>query len=90
MRSNTARPFLVGDDRLTVDQARARRQRRDRRGGQREAPGKIVSVARQEPHTGSVAPRHDAEAVMFYFVQPVPPDRRSIDGPGQAWLNESG
>ena len=25
---------------------------------------------------------------MFYFVQPVSADRRSIGRPGQAWLNE--
>ena len=49
--------------------------RSDRRGGQWEAPGEIVPIASEEPHTGSVAPRHDAKAVMFDFVQPVRADR---------------
>jgi hypothetical protein len=36
-----SKPLLVGDDRLAVDEAGARRQRRDRRSGQREAPREI-------------------------------------------------
>ena len=82
--------LLVGDDCLAVDQAGACRQSGNRRGGQREAPGEIMAVARQEPHAGSVSPRHDAEAVMLDFVQPVPADRRSIGRTGEAGLNEVG
>ena len=81
---------LVGDDRLAVDEAGACRQRRDRRGGQREAPGEIMAVPSEEPHAGSVAPRHDAEAVMLDLVNPIPPGRRLIGTAGQAWLDETG
>ena len=81
---------LVGDDCLAVNEARACRQCRDCRGGHREAPGEIVAVSSEEPHTGSIAPCHDAEAVMFDFMQPVPADRRSISRAGKAGLNEVG
>ena len=57
---------------LPVDQTGACRQLSDRRRGQREAPGEIVAVASEEPHTGSVAPRPDAEAVVLDFVQANP------------------
>jgi hypothetical protein len=42
--------FLIGDDRLAVDEARACRKRRDRRGGQRETHGEIVAMTSEEPH----------------------------------------
>jgi hypothetical protein len=79
----------VSDDRLAVDEAWACRECSDRRGSYRETPGEIVAVAGKEPHTGSVAPCHDAEAVMFDFMQPVPPDRRPIGRAGEAGLNDA-
>ena len=75
---------------LPVDQTGACRQLSDRRRGQREAPGEIVAVASEEPHTGSVAPRPDAEAVVLDFVKPIRPGRRLVRRPWQAWLNEVG
>ena len=70
-----SKPFLVGDDRLAIDEAGPCRQRRDSRGGQREAPCEIVAVTREEPHPIAVAPRHDAEAVVLDFVNPARPRR---------------
>jgi hypothetical protein len=57
--------------RLAVDQAGAHRQRHDGRHDQEEAFGEIVAVAGVEPHALGVAPRQDAEAVVFDFLQPV-------------------
>ena len=37
-----------------------------------------------KPHAVSVAPRHDAEAVMLDLVNPIPAGRRLIGGAGQA------
>jgi len=81
---------LVGDDRLAVDETGACRQCRDRRGGHREAPSKIVAVSSEEPHVVSDAPRHDAEAVMLDLVNPIPAGRRLIGRAVQAWLDEVG
>jgi hypothetical protein len=49
-----------------------------------------MAVSSEEPHTGSITPRHDAEAVMLDFMQPVPPDRRPIGGAGKAGFNDAG
>ena len=81
---------LVGDYRLTVDQARARRQTCDCRGDQGKAIGKIVAIAGEKSDAGAVSARHDAEAVMLDFVNPVWPSRRLIDTTGQARLDEVG
>ena len=54
------------------------------------APGDIVAVSSEEPHAGSVALRHDAEAVMLDLVNPIPTGRRFIGRAGQAWLDEVG
>ena len=43
-----------------------------------------------KPHAVSVAPRHDAEAVMLDLVNPIPAGRRLIRGAGQAGLDEVG
>jgi len=56
----------------------------------REGGPAPVAVSSEEPHTGSVAPRHDAEAVMLDLVNPIPPGRRFIGMPGQTGLDEVG
>jgi hypothetical protein len=81
--------FMVGDYRLAVDEAGACRQRRDRCGGQWEASSEIVAVSSEEPHTGSIAPCHDAEAVVLDLMQPVPADRRPVGRAGKARLNDA-
>jgi hypothetical protein len=53
-----------------------------------EAPSEIVAVSSEEPHPGSFAPRHDAEAVMLDLVNPIPAGRRFIGTAGQVWLDE--
>ena len=72
--------FVVGDDRLAVDQKRPTRQRRDRCRGKRKPGSEIVAVAADKPDTACVAPGHDAEAVVLDLVNPVRPGRRSLGG----------
>ena len=43
-----------------------------------------------KPHAVSVAPRHDAEAIILDLANPIPPGRRFIGRAGQAWLDEVG
>jgi hypothetical protein len=54
--------------------------------------GELVSGARNQPHTGTVPPRQNAEAVMLDFVQPSRAGRWPLGGRwqtrldyGQAW-----
>jgi hypothetical protein len=61
------------------------RQRRDRRHDQWKSFGEIVAVAGVEPHARGVAPGHDAETVMFDFVEPVGAGRR-----GFGWRRQAG
>ena len=56
----------------------------------RKAPCEIVAVSSEEPHPIAVAPRHDAEAVVLDFVNPIRSGRRPIGGAGKAGLNEVG
>ena len=50
-------PALVADDRLTVDQARARLQHHYRRHNKRESSGEIMAVAGVKPHARGVPQR---------------------------------
>ena len=40
----------------------------------------IIAVTGDEPDTGTVTPRHDAEAVVLDFVQPSGTRGRSLSG----------
>jgi hypothetical protein len=48
--------------------------------GERKARRQVATVAGDEPDTATIAPRHDAEAVMLDLVQPVRPGRWSLAG----------
>ena len=39
-----------------------------------------MPVPGEQPHAGTVTSRHDAEAVVLDFVQPIRPGRRSLGG----------
>jgi len=45
-----------------------RQQRRDCGGSKRKPVCEVVAVPRHQPHAGTVAPGHDAEAVVLDFV----------------------
>ena len=44
---------------------------RDGRRRQRKSPGEVIAVTGDEPDADRVAPRHEAEAVVLYLVNPV-------------------
>jgi hypothetical protein len=69
---------VVGDNRFAVDQERAPGQRCDRCGDERKARREIVALPRDQPNTGTIAPGHDAHAVMLYLVQPPITGRRAF------------
>jgi hypothetical protein len=58
-----------------VDQAGANRQLTDCHRDKGKAMREVVSVARNQPHARTIAPRQNAEAVMLDFVQPTWPGR---------------
>ena len=68
----------------TPNQARASRQLAYRHRNKWEASGEVVSCARDKLHAGSIAPGHDAEAVVFDLVNPAGAGRRSLGGRRQA------
>jgi hypothetical protein len=78
---------------LSVDQAGAHRERRDRRHDQGKPIGEIVAVAGLESHAvvsvDHVASRHDAEAVVLDLVQPVRSVRRRFGRRRQAGFDEA-
>ena len=41
-----------------------------RRNNDRKANSEVIAVAGDKPDAGTIAPRHDAEAVMLNFVNP--------------------
>jgi len=61
---------VVSDNRLSIDQERVPRQCGHCRHRQRKPMGEIMPVARDEPDTGTIPARHDAEAIAFDFVKP--------------------
>ena len=63
----------VARDRLAVDDARAHRQHRNRRGDLSEASGKVDAFSGKEPHSRAIADRDDAESVMLDLVNPARP-----------------
>jgi hypothetical protein len=80
----------LGADVFAVDQAGPHREASDRLDDLGEAVGEIEAVPRIEPYTAAVAPRHDAEAVVFDLVHPARLGRRLGRGTRQAWLDEAG
>jgi hypothetical protein len=80
---------LVADNDLAIDQARARRQHRNRCHDLRKSLAEVVAVAGVEPHALGVAPRHDAEAVVLDLVQPVGAARRGLGRRRQAEFDEA-
>jgi hypothetical protein len=77
----------VTNDRLAVDQARTNRELGHGRCDEREATREIVSGARNQPHAGSIAPRKDAKAIMFDFVEPTGTAWRRLGRRGQTRLD---
>jgi hypothetical protein len=66
---------VVGNDRLTVDQAGSHRQFGDGCRGEREAIGEVVAPAGVQGDDGGVALREYAEPVVLDFVNPTRPRR---------------
>jgi len=58
-------PVFVAGDRFTIDHARPRRQRGDRRSGKRQAAGRVEAFAGQEPHPARAAVCHNAESIAL-------------------------
>jgi len=48
-----------------------------------------MPVPREQPHTDTVASRHDAETVVLDFVQPIRPGRRSFGRGRQARFDKA-
>jgi hypothetical protein len=71
---------VVTAHRLAVDQAGAHAQRRHRLDDQREPRRPVVPVARQQPHAGGTAARHQPVAVMLDLVNPARTARRVLGG----------
>jgi hypothetical protein len=65
------------------------RQRRNVRHDLRKALAEIAAVAGDQAYAISVAPRHDAEAVVLDLVQPVRTAGRSFGRRRQARLDEA-
>jgi cytosine/adenosine deaminase-related metal-dependent hydrolase len=80
--------LVIGDDRLSVYHERAAGQGRNRCRGERKPRREIMTIAGEKVHAGRVAPGHDAKAVVFDFVNPVRPGRRSLSRGGQARFNK--
>ena len=51
---------VFANDRLAIDQARAHRQRRDRKSDERKPTGEVVAVPAQEPDASLVEPGQNA------------------------------
>src|SRR5437588_7886098 len=79
---------FVANDGLAVDQTRANRELANRHCDKGEASRKIVSGAGNQPHARTIPPRQNAEAVMFYFVQPTGAGRRSLGGRRQTRFDD--
>src|SRR5262249_1994777 len=79
--------ITVHDDRLSIDEAGADGQGRNRLGNQRKTIGEVVAVAREQPHASFVAARQNTEAVVLDLVNPVGPAGRLLSRTGQAWLD---
>jgi len=88
IRSNTASPLFVADDRLTVDQARAHRQHCYCRDDLREALREAVTLPGEQPHPVVIAPSHEAISVVLDLVNPAVPYGRLLSWTGQARLDE--
>jgi hypothetical protein len=58
----------IGDDGFGINQVRASRQRRDCSSSQSKSGREVVAVTGDEPDTGTVAARDDAEVVVLDFI----------------------
>ena len=80
--------LVIGDDRLAIDQERMARKGRNSRGGEREPACKIMTIASEEANAGSIAPGHDAKAVVLDLVNPIRSGWRTLGRGRQAGLNK--
>jgi hypothetical protein len=80
--------ILGTDDRLTIDQARARRQCRQRRDNLREAARELIALPREPLHAAVGAPSHDSEPIVLDLVNPADTGRRLFGRAGKAGLDE--
>ena len=71
---------LVGDNGFAVEQESMSGQSRYRVHGKGKPGREIIPVASNEPHTRTISPRHDAEAIMLDFVNPTGAGRRRLRG----------
>ena len=79
-QTENRKPILIANDRLAIDQAGANRKLAHGHCDEREARREIVSGACNEPHSRTVAPRQDAEAIVLDFVNPTGAGRRGLGG----------
>jgi hypothetical protein len=77
---------VVADDRLSVDDARADRQRLDRFSDTRKAVRKVVAAAGEKPNGAPTPVGQDPESVVLDLVNPARACRRLSDRPWQAGL----
>jgi hypothetical protein len=76
-------PDGVDHDCLAVDEAGAHRKAGKRFEDAREAGSEIVAVAAKKPHAVGVAPRQDAEAVVFDLMHHLGPIGGSFAAAGR-------
>jgi hypothetical protein len=69
-------PVLIANDSLAVDQAGANRQLAHGHSDERKARREIVSGASNQANARTIAPRQNAEAVVFDFVNPAEAAKR--------------
>jgi hypothetical protein len=74
---------------MTRTRALVSRQRRDRPGSERKPCRKIIAVAGEQPHAGTIASRHYAEAIVLDFVNPIRAGRWSLGRGRQARFDKA-
>jgi hypothetical protein len=77
---------VVADDRFTIDDARAHRERGNGFGGQRETIGEIVAISADQVDDAALPMSKDTKAVVLDLVHPAGTCRRLLGRARQAWV----
>jgi hypothetical protein len=83
-------PVVAGDNCLAINETRPRRKVSYRQGNEGKPIAEIMTFAGNEAHADAVPPRHNAEAVVFDFKNPVFTDWRFLRQGRQTRLYNTG